>query len=139
MYLKYNGILRAILSTDPADVEDNLFPTTIMLIVSGILKLSSIAKMPDSGMYKELRMHLGVEVTESSTNKQHHLSQVTVVCARTNTCRSEFRCMLLGACMLVCVIFIESHVLHIKPFSGSLSFYYRRRCLARSLGYGTSA
>jgi hypothetical protein len=63
MYLKYNGILRAILSTDPADVEDNLFPTTIMLIISGILKLSSIAKMPDSGIYKNCKcwcMLLGV-------------------------------------------------------------------------------
>jgi hypothetical protein len=56
MYLKYNGILRAILSTDQADVEDNLFPTTIMLIISGILKLSSIAKMPDNGMYNELQV-----------------------------------------------------------------------------------
>ena len=62
LYAVYNRILRAILSTDPADAEENLFSTTIWLIVSGILKLSSIAKMPDDGMECSLSLSLSLSL-----------------------------------------------------------------------------
>ena len=50
MYHVYNNILRN-LGLDPGEVSAtaNLFPTTIQLIVSGIRKLSTIAKMPEGG------------------------------------------------------------------------------------------
>ena len=51
MYQKYNELLRA-LSEEGADVSKftNLYPTTLACIVSGILKLSRVAKMPEGGV-----------------------------------------------------------------------------------------
>ena len=48
MYYVYNNILRDIESGE-ASATANRYPTTIQLIVSGIRKLSTIAKMPDGG------------------------------------------------------------------------------------------
>ena len=47
MYHIYNNILRNALAGG-AEVA-NLYPTTIGLIVSGILKLCRVAKMPEGG------------------------------------------------------------------------------------------
>ena len=48
MYHVYNGILRNVESQEDAATA-NCYPTTIQLIVSGIRKLSAIAKMPEGG------------------------------------------------------------------------------------------
>ena len=48
MYHVYNGILRNVESQEDAATA-NCYPTTIQLVVSGIRKLSAIAKMPEGG------------------------------------------------------------------------------------------
>ena len=48
MYYVYNNILRDIESGEDSATA-NRYPTTIQLIVSGIRKLSTIAKMPEGG------------------------------------------------------------------------------------------
>ena len=48
MYSVYNNILRDIESGEDSATA-NRYPTTIQLIVSGIRKLSTIAKMPEGG------------------------------------------------------------------------------------------
>ena len=50
MYHVYNNILRN-LGIDSGEVSEtaNRYPTTIQLIISGIRKLSTIAKMPEDG------------------------------------------------------------------------------------------
>ena len=50
MYTKYNAILRDMTSMDDGDQSVNLYPTTLGLIVSGILKLCRIAKMPQGAV-----------------------------------------------------------------------------------------
>ena len=50
MHAKYNTILRDMTAKEDADKCDNLYPTTLGLIVSGILKLCRIAKMPEAGV-----------------------------------------------------------------------------------------
>jgi len=43
MYVRYNGVLRGVAGRTPGDKHNstlNLYATTIMLIVSGLLKLS---------------------------------------------------------------------------------------------------
>ena len=49
MYHVYNTILRDVDSGEVSSATANLYPTTIQLIVSGIRKLSTIAKMPEGG------------------------------------------------------------------------------------------
>ena len=48
MYHVYNNILRDVDSGD-GSATANRYPTTIQLIISGIRKLSTIAKMPEGG------------------------------------------------------------------------------------------
>ena len=48
MYHVYNNILRDVNSGD-GSATANRYPTTIQLIISGIRKLSTIAKMPEDG------------------------------------------------------------------------------------------
>ena len=49
MYQIYNTLLRVVSEQEGADVSKftNRYPTTLACIVSGILKLSRIAKMPE--------------------------------------------------------------------------------------------
>ena len=50
MYHVYNNILRNLrIDSGEVSATANLYPTTIQLIVSGIRKLSTIAKMPEGG------------------------------------------------------------------------------------------
>ena len=49
MYHVYNNILRDIESCGEVSSTANRYPTTIQLIVSGIRKLCTIAKMPEGG------------------------------------------------------------------------------------------
>jgi hypothetical protein len=50
MYHVYNNILRNLgIDSGEVSATANRYPTTIQLIVSGIRKLSTIAKMPEGG------------------------------------------------------------------------------------------
>ena len=50
MYTKYNSILRDMAAMEDADKSTNLYPTTLGLIVSGILKLCRVATMPQGAV-----------------------------------------------------------------------------------------